>query len=408
MKIITLFLLIMQLVLFNLPVRLYAANDKNISVKFLCEYGRSLYQEGDIEGAKQEFKKVLLIDPNNKIALNFLKKMGENAPGEAKLYSLSQEYLASFKDDMDFMIGKIALLENKNKELSLVNKKLSEDNRSLQDKFNRNAVSPKQNPAKPQDYSKRSDTQYQLNLMENNLRKKEIEVKDLKLQVAKLSEESGNIKKNDPQIENLESGPAKPKNLTVQQQASLEQARKDFNEKAIRYEVRIKDLQDRLEQLKKDSVLKINEHQAKIYEDKLKTAGDAFLVKNQELSKKNMELLKINAELSKQDTLIILEKDQIIKDLRSQNDDLRVSKSNDIKLLNDKLLQASSAQNSKEVFLNNNLLNAKNKLKESAEKITQLQKQLSEKTEESKKLNSEYAGLKDSQALLEQAKKDFS
>ncbi|MBU0503762.1 MAG: OmpA family protein, partial [Candidatus Omnitrophota bacterium] len=34
--------------------------------------------------------------------------------------------------------------------------------------------------------------------------------------------------------------------------------------------------------------------------------------------------------------------------------------------------------------------------------------QLSEKTEESKKLNSEYAGLKDSQALLEQAKKDFS
>src|SRR3989338_6385947 len=53
----------------------YAQSD-SYAVESLCEYAKSLYEQGGIEEAKHEFSKVLIIDPDNATAKRYLQKMG--------------------------------------------------------------------------------------------------------------------------------------------------------------------------------------------------------------------------------------------------------------------------------------------------------------------------------------------
>jgi chromosome segregation ATPase len=43
---------------------------------YLLDYAKKLYEQGDFENAKHEFSKLLVIDPDNKEAREYLKKMG--------------------------------------------------------------------------------------------------------------------------------------------------------------------------------------------------------------------------------------------------------------------------------------------------------------------------------------------
>ncbi|MFH1397807.1 MAG: hypothetical protein ABIH27_04580, partial [Candidatus Omnitrophota bacterium] len=318
MKRIKVFLLI-PLVFITLCLdRSYAADNRDLAIEFIYEYAKNLYQRGDIEGAKHEFNKILLIAPDNQAALGFLKKLGEdplneNTPPEL----LSQEYLESFKDDMNFMINKVTILEGKNKEFASAIKVLEDNNQLLRSNLNQAMAAPKEKLTKADFSPKILDLQYQLSLMENNLQKKEAEVKGLKSQVAKLSAESGNLNEKNSLMKNLEAQIIKYKTTAEQRQAE--------------------------------------------YEDKLKTAGDVFLAKNQELSKQN--------------TLISLEKEQNAKDLKSQVETLRVSlvnKDNEIKQLDNKVQQVMKISDDfagKIESLNKESLKNNSQFKESAMKI---------------------------------------
>jgi hypothetical protein len=54
---------------------IYAAENTNSASAFLCEYGISLYRQGNTEDAIHQLKKSLMINPNNAIAQKFLDKI---------------------------------------------------------------------------------------------------------------------------------------------------------------------------------------------------------------------------------------------------------------------------------------------------------------------------------------------
>ncbi|MBU1871586.1 MAG: hypothetical protein KKH80_02160, partial [Candidatus Omnitrophica bacterium] len=46
-------------------------------VDFLCDYAKNLYEKGAVNEAREEFRKVLIIDPDNHTAIKYLKHLGE-------------------------------------------------------------------------------------------------------------------------------------------------------------------------------------------------------------------------------------------------------------------------------------------------------------------------------------------
>ncbi|MFH0763297.1 MAG: hypothetical protein V1925_05370 [Candidatus Omnitrophota bacterium] len=88
---------------------------------FILNYAKKLYQRGDIKNARYEFKKLLLIDPGNVMARQYLKKMGVQALPEDTVYSQNLRLkkqnadlgstLNKFKEEVTNKSGRIADLK---------------------------------------------------------------------------------------------------------------------------------------------------------------------------------------------------------------------------------------------------------------------------------------------------------
>ena len=52
------------------------AREGNGAAEALCQYGKRLYKQGDLENAIHEFSKALIVDPENETAKSYLRKMG--------------------------------------------------------------------------------------------------------------------------------------------------------------------------------------------------------------------------------------------------------------------------------------------------------------------------------------------
>jgi len=89
---------------------IYAAEDTNSASGFLCEYGMSLYKNGDIVGAIDQFQKALLVNPNSSTAWDCLNKIAqEQQSRNAKTNPRVK------KSDIDELQKKITKLQEENR-----------------------------------------------------------------------------------------------------------------------------------------------------------------------------------------------------------------------------------------------------------------------------------------------------
>lgn len=89
---------------------IYAAEDTNSASGFLCEYGLSLYKNGDIPGAMDQFQKALIINPNSQMAWDCLNKIAQEQ--QSRNVKTTRRVK---KSDINELEKKIAKLQEENR-----------------------------------------------------------------------------------------------------------------------------------------------------------------------------------------------------------------------------------------------------------------------------------------------------
>lgn len=120
----TAFLILFILQAFPLPANAQNGHQNSWStIGFLFDYARTLYERGDFANARYEFNTLLVIDPGNNLARDYLKKMGlpapapEAPPAYARGLKLQKENLhlkaalAKFREEIINKSVRIAELE---------------------------------------------------------------------------------------------------------------------------------------------------------------------------------------------------------------------------------------------------------------------------------------------------------
>jgi len=103
-------LFIALLVFVSLDKVVYAQDDIDSASGFLCEYGISLYKNGDVLGAIDQLEKALMINPNSKTAWDSLNKITqEQQSGNVGTTTRVK------KSDIDELGKKIAKLQEENR-----------------------------------------------------------------------------------------------------------------------------------------------------------------------------------------------------------------------------------------------------------------------------------------------------
>lgn len=105
------------------------AYPQSASAKALCDYAKGLYSRGEIEDAKSQFSKVLLIDPNNAMAKRYLQKMGL----KKGLYRPLEVTLHENRDELyeKAIVCLQRSLRAKNKELIRANETIAEQEKHI-------------------------------------------------------------------------------------------------------------------------------------------------------------------------------------------------------------------------------------------------------------------------------------
>ena len=174
----------MALLLFVCLDKFIYAEDTSSASGFLCEYGLSLYKNGDIPGALDQFQKALIINPNSQLAWDCLNKIAQEQQSrnvkttrrvkksdinelEKKIAKLQeenrsyQEQIAVLKNSFLQKEGETGILGEEKRELSVTLKdskskieelnnhlvQLQEENRSYQEqlKYLKNTSEEKHN-----------------------------------------------------------------------------------------------------------------------------------------------------------------------------------------------------------------------------------------------------------------------
>lgn len=114
--------------LFNLLTNCVYAEEDYGGAKFICEYAKALYKQGQIEEAKHEFNKVLIIEPENQTARHYLREMGEVKLEEREESSSAEsekqtKEIESLQKNLDSRSNELAKLTG---ELKLQKEKLNQ------------------------------------------------------------------------------------------------------------------------------------------------------------------------------------------------------------------------------------------------------------------------------------------